>query len=212
MTLGKRCAGLDLTAQRDREIFEALLSSADVLLHGYRPGALQGLGYGPEQIRVLNPALIDVTLDAYGWTGPWAKRRGFDSLVQMSCGIAQHGMAASGADHPVPLPVQALDHGTGYLLAAAVLHALGERRAGKVISARLSLARTARLLTAQRPEEPNLTPLEECEHDISPKVEATTWGPARRTRFPLTIEGVTHKWPHPASALRSAKPEWRAAG
>jgi len=66
----------------------------------------------------LAPGLIDICLDAYGWTGPWAGRRGFDSFVQMSTGIADAGMQSARGDRRVPLPVQALDHATGYLMAA----------------------------------------------------------------------------------------------
>lgn len=211
VTLGKRCAGLNLKTSGDRAVFERLLASADVLLHGYRPGALPGLGFDPDARRERNPGLVDVSLDAYGWTGPWAGRRGFDSLVQMSSGIAHHGMTASGADRPTPLPVQALDHATGYLLAAAVLSALAERRQGGVRSARLSLARTAHLLTSAGTVTPTPEPLKETADDVAPAIEATDWGPARRTRFPLTIEGLKPNWPHPASNLRTASPEWAAA-
>ncbi|WP_245298675.1 CoA transferase, partial [Methylobacterium platani] len=86
---------------------EALLAGADVLVHGYRSDALARLGLDAAARARLRPGLVDVALDAYGWTGPWRARRGFDSLVQMSCGIAEAGMARAGADRPVPLPVQA---------------------------------------------------------------------------------------------------------
>ena len=208
VTLGKRCAGLDLRREEDRTVFDRLLAGADVLLHGYRPGALDGLGYDPAARHRLNPALVDVSLNAYGRTGPWAGRRGFDSLVQMSSGIAAHGMARSGADRPSPLPVQALDHGTGCLLAAAVLHALTERRRGRVMSARLSLARTARLLVSEPPDRPTADPLEMRPDDLSPEPEQTAWGPARRVRFPLSVPGIAPCWPCPAKPLRSDAPAW----
>src|SRR5215831_2210379 len=144
VTIGKRCAGLDLHDAEDRDRFAELLQTADILVHGYRPGALEGLGFGKDQRRQLNPELIDVCLDAYGWTGPWARRRGFDSLVQMSAGIADAGMCMEGLERPCPLPVQALDQATGYLMAAAVARALLVRRVtGAALSAQLSLARTA---------------------------------------------------------------------
>jgi hypothetical protein len=126
--LGKRCARLDLRASDGRERFFGLLRGADVLVHGYRPDALARLGLGSEMRRQARPGLIDVSLDAYGWTGPWCGRRGFDSLVQMSAGIADEGMRRFGKDRPTPLPVQALDHATGYLMATAVVRALRRRR------------------------------------------------------------------------------------
>ena len=210
VTLGKCCAGLDLKTAEDRVRFESLLAEADVLLHGYRPDALGNLGY-PEEVRQrINPRLIDVCLNAYGWSGPWSGRRGFDSLVQMSSGIADHGMKANGADKPVPLPVQALDHATGYLLAAAVLHALRDRDiSGRVASARLSLARVAHLLSATKLAAPAGSMVPETPDDLDPTIEKTDWGPARRVRFPVKIDGVAHGWDHPAGRLRSADPVWR---
>ena len=79
--------------------------------------ALEGLGYNTQRISEIAPHIIEVSLSAYGWTGPWAARRGFDSLVQMSSGIAHAGMAWANNNHPTPLPVQALDFATGYILA-----------------------------------------------------------------------------------------------
>lgn len=209
VTLGKRCAGLDLKTSDGRKTFDGLLRDADVLVHGYRPGALAGLGYDGAGLRALNPRLIDVCLNAYGWTGPWSGRRGFDSLVQMSSGIAEYGMSRAGADRPVPLPVQALDHATGYLMAAAVLHALDcRRRSGKVLSGRLSLARTAHLLAATKRDEPYPGLAPQSRDDLDPALEETAWGPARRIRFPLRIDGMDVQWRHPAGKLRSASARW----
>ncbi len=209
VVLGKRCAGLDLTDREDRAVFEALLADADVLLHGYRLDALRNLGYGPDDVREYNPRLIDVSLNAYGGTGPWALRRGFDSLVQMSCGIADYGMRMTGADKPVPLPVQALDMATGYLMAAAVLRAVRQRAdEGTVLSARLSLAGTAHLLCQSRRDGAGEALKEETEADIDPRIEPTAWGPARRVRFPLSIPGIDAAWDHPAGQLRSSPAIW----
>lgn len=210
VTLGKRCARVDLTRPQDRTVFEQLLAQADVLVHGYRPAALERLGYGESMRRQVNPSLIDVALNAYGWTGPLAGRRGFDSLVQMSSGIADHGMQRQGADRPVPLPVQALDHATGYLIAAAVVRALIARLSeGRILQARLSLARTARLLTDAPPAQTPGVPLAATtEADYSPQLEQTEWGPARRYRPPVAIDGAPMAWARPASSLGSAKPHW----
>lgn len=212
VTLGKRRAGLDLTRPKDRRIFEGLLRDAHVLVHGYRHGALEGLGYGEAARRQIAPHLIEVSLNAYGWTGPWAGRRGFDSLVQMSSGIAAEGMARTGADRPFPLPVQALDHATGYLMAAAVLRALRLRRqTGASFSARLSLARTAALLTGAGAHGLHGTPITAEDADLSPEIEDTGWGPARRLRFPVKVDGQPPDWSIPAGRLRVDPPEWPRA-
>ena len=209
VTLGKRCARLDLRDSSARARFEALLRGADVLIHGYRPGALDRLGLDAAARRRLSPGLVDVALSAYGWTGPWSGRRGFDSLVQMSAGIAERGMTWRGADKPVPLPVQALDHATGYLMAAAAIRGITCRmKQGKGIETRLSLARTARLLVehaTDREEEP-FAP--ETESDRSAEIELTDWGSARRILPPLRIGDAAMCWDSPARRLGSAEPGW----
>lgn len=212
VTLGKRCARLDLRAPQDRAVFEQLLASADILLHGYRSDALERLGYGAQWRRDRNPGLVDVALDAYGWSGPWAARRGFDSLVQMSSGIAHAGMLWKKADQPFPLPVQALDYAAGYLLAAAAVRGVAMRLAGSgALQARLSLARVAKLLLDQGTEkiqEPALAP--ESAADLAPAVERTVWGEARRIDWPIVLQGCPAGWAHPASPLGSAPAQWEA--
>ncbi|WP_426943993.1 CoA transferase [Pseudomonas oryzihabitans] len=209
VTLGKRCARLDLRRPADRRVFEALLEDADVLVHGYRADALERLGYGSAERRALNPALIDVSLCAYGWTGPWALRRGYDSLVQMSCGIAAAGRDWQGGEQPVPLPVQALDHATGYLMAAAALRGLALRqREGRAMTARLSLARTAVLLSERPGARGGPAYGGPEEDDYGETQEPTAWGPALRLRAPLRIGEVELQWRRPATRLGSATADW----
>jgi crotonobetainyl-CoA:carnitine CoA-transferase CaiB-like acyl-CoA transferase len=137
---GKRSALLDLRAEGDLERAHRLLADADVLVTGYRPGALEALG-----LRV-PPGVVHARVDAWGGAGPWAHRRGFDSIVQAASGIAvvEGGAAAAEGGRPAGLPAQALDHGSGYLLAAGVIDALLARRAdGRGRDVSVSLARTA---------------------------------------------------------------------
>ncbi|MFE5624589.1 CoA transferase [Streptomyces virginiae] len=121
---GKRSALLDLARPADREAFEGLLADADVVVTGYRPGALERHGLGARELSERRPGLVVAELCAWGGRAPqpWAGRRGFDSLVQAGYGIAA---ACAGPDGtPGVLPAQALDHGTGYLVAAGVMRAL----------------------------------------------------------------------------------------
>ncbi|WLG55740.1 CoA transferase [Pseudomonas extremorientalis] len=209
MTLGKRCARLDLKSAQDREVFERLLKDADIVFHGYRADALEQLGYSASELQTLAPGLIDVSLNAYGWSGPWRNRRGFDSLVQMSSGIAAAGMAWKQADKPVPLPLQALDHATGYLMAASAIQALSERlKSGRGGSALLSLARTAKLLVdaGQVPEQPALRAEQPSDQGLV--VEQTAWGQAHRLLPPATISGTPLQWDLPAGELGSHRAQW----
>ena len=209
MTLGKRCARLDLKSAEDRQVFESLLKDADILFHGYRADALEQLGYTATELQNLAPGLIDVSLNAYGWSGPWRNRRGFDSLVQMSSGIADAGMAWKQADKPVPLPLQALDHATGYLMAASAIQALSERfKTGRGGSAQLSLARTAKLLVeaGHVPEQPALRAEEPGDQGLV--VEQTAWGQAHRLLAPVSISGTPLQWDLPAGELGSHRAQW----
>ena len=209
MTLGKRCVRLDLRTPEGKKTFAQLLAGANVLVHGYRPAALDRLGFSERERHAIRPALVDVSLDAYGWTGPWKGRRGFDSLVQMSGGIAAAGMHLLGRDRPTPLPVQALDHATGYLMAAAAVRGLRERQeSGHGSIWQLSLARTAGLLTGSDAEPIPQSLAGPGPDDMSHEVEQTFWGPARRLQPPLMISGTPLKWDRPAAPLGSSSPAW----
>lgn len=142
----KRSAEADLTAASGRHRLEQLLETADVVVTGYRRGSLDRFGLGPEVLLAARPELAVVTLDAWGSTGPWCGLRGFDSIVQAATGIADlYGKENhDGEWRPDALPVQALDHATGYGVAAAAIALLARRRqTGLGGSARLSLVRTA---------------------------------------------------------------------
>lgn len=207
VTLGKRLARIDATDPIERERLHRKLSEADVLVHGYRPGGLESLGLGAEERAALRPGLIDVSLDAYGFTGPWAGRRGFDSLVQMSTGIADAGMRAVAAPRPVPLPVQALDHATGYLMAAATLAGLRDRlTTGEGSAHRLSLARTAFELEDARGL-PRATPSVRDE-PADGELMQTQWGPVRVLPGPFELAGVRIGWDRPPRSLGSDDPAW----
>ncbi len=207
ISIGKRRAALDLKAAKDRSVFEHLLRRADMLIHGYRPDALVRLGYGPEERLALNPYLMDISLNAYGWTGPWANRRGFDSLVQMSCGIAHEGMQRAGGNRPNPLPVQALDHATGYIIAAAAAHAIRLRRdRGKIMSAQVSLARVGHLLTSGGSHHEMAGDIIAEDRYYLP--EATVWGPAHRIKFPFEIDASGPNYPYQAGPLRMDPAVW----
>lgn len=115
------------------------------MVTGYRPGALNRFGLDQQALAERHPGLVTASVSAWGTTGRWAGRRGFDSIVQAVSGIAM----AESADGATPgvLPVQALDHSTGHFLSAAIIVALVEQRKhGGAFDVRMSLARTAHAL------------------------------------------------------------------
>lgn len=177
--MGKRSAEVDL--REGAEQVRALAAGADVVLDGYRPGALAAHGLGTEDLEELAPTAVLVSLSAWGEIGPWGNRPGFDSIVQAATGIAD----ACGADgRPGALPVQALDHATGHLLAAQVLTALARSRAATIHLSLLGAART--LLEAPEP------PAERAAELAVPLV-ATMSGALRLDAVPppLRVDGST---------------------
>ena len=144
---GKRCAVVNLHDASDRSAFDALVGGTDVFVQGFRPGGLASFGYGPEEVAERRPGIVYVTLSAWGESGPWSRRHGFDSLVQTATGIVAEGSAARGIEEPAPLPCQALDHSTGYLAAFGAMAGLARRATqGGSWLVRVSLAATGRWL------------------------------------------------------------------
>ena len=147
--LGKLAASLDLRRAEDAERLRGLVAGADVFSQSYRPGALAGRGFAPEDVARLRPGIVYVTLSAYGHAGPWRARRGFETLIQSVSGLAQEQGAGAGRERPQHLPAQVVDHAAGYLAACGALLALERRaREGGSYLVRVSLAQTGRWVDA----------------------------------------------------------------
>ena len=141
---GKRSALADLREPVGCDGLRAVLRDAHVFVQSYRPGALAGLGFGADELASTRPGIVAVSLSAYGDTGPWAGRRGFDSLVQTATGLNHAEAHAAGAAQPKALPVQILDMASGFLIAFGAQAALLRQQAeGGSWLVRVSLARTA---------------------------------------------------------------------
>ncbi len=197
MLPGKRSALLDL---RDAEVRERLLAGADVVVTGYRPGALDRFGLAPEALAERHPGLVVVTLSAWGHEGPWSTRRGFDSLVQAACGIA---VAEGGPEAPGALPAQMLDHATGYLAAAGALLAVARQRGeGGCHHVRFSLAGTAAWLQGLPRAAPEDVP------DVDPTPYLVEKGRFTLAAPPGTVDGTPLAWPDPTPSYGAATPEW----
>ena len=144
---GKRSAHIDLRDASGQATLRELIRGADVFLHAYRPGALAARGFDAQALCALRPGLSQVSLSAYGHAGPWAGRRGFDSLVQSATGMAFDEGRAAGLATPGRLPCQVNDHASGYLAAFAAMIALQRRaREGGSWQVRVSLAQTGHWL------------------------------------------------------------------
>ena len=206
MTLGKLPTRLDARTPEGRERLGDLLAGADVLVHGYRRGALDAIGLGDAERQDIRPGLVEVALTAYGWSGPWTGRRGFDSLVQMSSGIAERGMRLAAADRPVPLPVQALDHATGWLMAAAAVAGPARPPPRRQRIARVPVARPDRRGAPARRAGPRRG-----RRSRRGDASITPWGAGRAAaRSRSAIDGVDLRFDVGPAALGSAPPSWPA--
>jgi hypothetical protein len=195
---GKRSMHVNLRSPAGQSTFEQLVADADVVVQSYRPGALARLGFSPKRLAALRPGIVLGELSAYGRLGPWATRRGFDSLVQMASGIAQTGAVARGTAAPAPLPAQVLDHASGYLLAFGVMRALTRRATdGGSWHVQVSLARTGRWLEDfGRVDAHVADPAFDDVRDLL-ATTASPYGQLTFVRPPGSIAGVPHAWDRP---------------
>ncbi|HEY7199480.1 MAG TPA: CoA transferase, partial [Candidatus Dormibacteraeota bacterium] len=213
--LGKRSALLDLSSPDGLDAVHRLLDGADVAVLGYRPGALDRFGLRAEALAERHPGLVLVLVDAWGRGGPWSGRRGFDSIVQAACGIASG--ESDGGEPPGALPCQLLDHGTGYLAAAAALDAVRRQAAAGGTHARhLSLARTAWWLTAAGRAMPPAGPPPRSERSWTVDLDGPG-GAVTAVAPPGRLSGRPLAWPGRLSGYGVDRPAWpdrtgRAAG
>ncbi|TFC39053.1 CoA transferase [Cryobacterium sp. TMT2-14] len=200
---GKRSALLDLRRKPDRDCLEQLLTDADVIVTGYRPNSLDQFGLSPVELHNRHPGLVIGRVSAWGQSGPWAERRGFDSIVQAASGIAQ--IHADGTGRPGALPAQALDHSAGYLLAAGIISALRHRHLdGHGWTVDISLARIAQELLAQ----PHSPPTEAAPYEIQTVNAETPEGTLTCAAPAISINGGTKGYRWIGRPWGADRPEW----
>jgi crotonobetainyl-CoA:carnitine CoA-transferase CaiB-like acyl-CoA transferase len=208
---GKLTSFVELRSEQGQRTLRDLLATADIFSQGYRPSAIAGLGFSPADAARINPGIISVSLSAYGHAGPWAERRGFDSLVQTSTGFNHAEGQAAGVEGPKELPAQMLDHATGYLMAfGAMMAKARQSREGGSWHVRISLAQTGRWLwnlgrvtdgfkTEDLPGEVVQPFLEEL---------ASGFGRLRSVSHSAMLSETPAFWARPAMPLGSHPPQW----
>ena len=208
---GKLSSFVNLKTEAGRDTLRGLLARADIFSQGYRPDSIAALGFSPDDAVRISPGIVYVSLCAYGHIGPWAGRRGFDSLVQTSTGFNHAEGAAAGIDGPKELPMQILDHATGYLMAfGAMMARLRQAREGGSWHVRVSLAQTGRWLwnlgrLADGPAAPDLTA-----DRILPLIEQSQsgFGALQAVRHAAVMSATPAFWLCPAVPLGSDAPQW----
>jgi crotonobetainyl-CoA:carnitine CoA-transferase CaiB-like acyl-CoA transferase len=215
---GKLSARLDLRQPKDLDTLKGLVREADVFSQGYRPGTLSNRGLSPEELSKLRPGLVYVSLCAFSHKGPWASRRGFDTVVQNVSGITtRQGELFPGAEPgPQFYPVSAIDYLTGYLMAFGAMVALARRtKEGGSWLVRISLAQTGRWLV-DRGEVPEAA-LKDVPNEF-PQAEIDRWSidsdaPAGRLRHlgpTVQLSETKPYWTRPSVPLGHNDPVWPA--
>ncbi len=207
--LGKRSTVLDARTSDGLRQLHELLANSDVLVHGYRPSTLAAFSIDADALADRHPGLVAVSLSAWGSTGPWGNRRGFDSIVQAACGIAM--VESPGGARPGVLPCQLLDHGTGYLAAAAALEGVRRQsRAGGSHTLELSLAATALWLLTQPSATLPMTTVTAAQ--LPPNKWLTTLqsdrGPVTTITPPGVLDRRPLRWPEHMTTYGQDPPNW----
>ena len=215
---GKLQAHLDLRQPQDVETLRGLVREADVFSQGYRPGTLGKRGLSPEALSQLRPGLVYVSMCAFSHVGPWASRRGFDTVVQTVSGITTRQAELFPGANPGPqfYPVSAIDYLTGYLMAFGAMVALARRaREGGSWLVRISLAQTGRWLV-DRGEVPQAA-LKDVDKELYP-AEIARWSiesdtPVGRLRHlgpTVRMSETAPYWARPSAPLGHHQPVWPA--
>jgi crotonobetainyl-CoA:carnitine CoA-transferase CaiB-like acyl-CoA transferase len=210
---GKLSSFVELKSEQGRDVFRGLLAQADIVSQGYRPKSIAALGFSPEEAAKINPGIIYVSMSAYGHAGPWAERRGFDSLVQTSTGFNHAEGQAAGVDGPKELPAQMLDHATGYLMAfGAMMAKARQSREGGSWHVRVSLAQTGRWLWNLGRVADGFKTEDLKSEMVTPFTEEipSGFGPLRSVKHAAVLSKTPAFWARPAMPLGSHPPQWPA--
>jgi crotonobetainyl-CoA:carnitine CoA-transferase CaiB-like acyl-CoA transferase len=213
---GKLSAQLDLRDPAQVDILRGLVGEAHVFSQGYRPGTLAGRGLAPEELAQIRPGLVYVSLCAFGHTGPWASRRGFDTVVQTVSGMTIRQAECVPGARPGPsfYPVSAIDYCTGYLMAFGAMAALLRRtQEGGSWLVRISLAQVGKWIL-DLGEVPR-SALSDVPAEFTPAelerwstVSQTPSGPLRHLKPVVALTETPPYWQRPSVPLGYHPPVW----
>lgn len=215
---GKLSAQLDLRQPANVDTLRDLVRQADVFSQGYRPGTLGARGLSPEDLAAIRPGLIYLSLCAFGHTGPWASRRGFDTVVQTVSGITTRQAELVPGKTPGPqfCPVAAIDYCTGYLMAAGAMIALRRRaEQGGSWLVRISLAQVGKWIVDLGQVSADLLrdvpeDFTAAELDRWSMVTETPSGRLRHLKPVVQLSETPAYWARPSVPLGYHQPVWPA--
>lgn len=208
---GKRTAHLDLEGADGKQTLYELLADADVFVQAYRPGALEAKGFSADYAAKVRPDIVYVSLSAYGHTGLWANKPGFDSLTQTATGINHAEMVAFGGGAPRALPAQVLDHASGYLMAFGAMAGLIKRETeGGGWHVRVSLAGTGHWLQSLGQDQAGIACADQSFDDVQEFLETTESGFGAMTAVCHAgqLEKTLPRWDLPSVPLGTHEAVW----
>lgn len=208
---GKLSSFADLATEDGRAALRNLLADADIISQGYRPYSIAALGFSPLEAARICPGIVYVCLSAYGQAGPWAGRRGFDSLVQTSTGFNHADGQAAGVEGPKELPAQILDHATGYFMAfGAMMARARQAREGGSWHVQVSLARTGQWLWDLGRVDGGFAAADLKHTAIEPLLEQmpSGFGTLNAVKHAAILSKTPAFWARPAVPLGSHPPQW----
>ncbi len=206
---GKRSCYLNLKDASDASTLKRLVAQADVFSQGYRPGTMQKLGFGPEDLAEIRPGIVCVSISCFGADGPFSHRAGWEQVAQTVTGICHEGMP----DRPALLPAAACDYTTGYLAAYGVLLALARRATeGGSYHVRASLCQSGMFIYRQGNvayDEPDMDLTTEELKKLRIDTEPAS-GPLRHLGPVLRMSETPPRWVLPTPVLGGDIPEWHS--
>lgn len=209
---GKRSCFLDLDLPDEAQQLRRLVREADVFIDGYRPGALQGHGFGAQELHALRPGLVVLSVSCFGSGGPFAGRAGWEQVAQAVTGICHVNGQLSNGGRPKLVFAPMSDYITGYLGAYGVMLALARRaREGGSYQVHVSLCQSAMFVHRQG----LLAGFEDAPERLDDAslqrlyVQAATSQGELRTLGPvLKMSETMPRWSRPTPAFGADEPCW----
>ena len=208
---GKRSCFVDIKENEGAKKLKDLTIGADIFSQGYRPGAMEKLGFGPEELSEIRPGIIYLSINCYGFDGEFSNRGGWEQVAQIMTGLTTIEDESTKMNSPSLLPAAANDYITGYLGAYGALLALARRaKEGGSYHVRVSLCQTAMMIYRNGKIQNELAPKELSLREIADLsiLSSTHLGEAKHLAPVLYLSETPPFWEMPTPKLGGNKAEW----
>ena len=208
---GKRSCFVDIKENEGARKLKDLTIGADIFSQGYRPGAMEKLGFGPEELSEIRPGIIYLSINCYGFDGEFSNRGGWEQVAQIMTGLTTIEDKSTKMNSPRLLPAAANDYITGYLGAYGALLALARRaKEGGSYHVRVSLCQTAMMIYRNGKIRNELAPKELSLREIEDLsiLSSTHLGEAKHLAPVLYLSETPPFWEMPTPKLGGNKAEW----